>query len=312
LETNAAIAATGAHPALLLSDWSRRTGSLSVGANRSNRTDRGSMPMAATDAVLYEEKGDGIVVVTLNDPKTRNALGDDIIEGIVAACARINADTSVRCMILTGAGEGFSSGGNVKEMRDRKGLFGGASVDMRRAYQHGIHRIPKAIYDLEVPSICAVNGAAIGAGCDTTLMCDIRIAGRKALFAESFLRVGLVSGDGGAWFLPRVVGLSRAYEMTLTGDVIDAEKAETWGLVSKVVDDDKLMDEAMALAKKIAAFAPHSIRLNKRLLRESQGVSLPVALEMASAMQALAQSTEDQHEAVSAMLDKRKPVFKGK
>jgi enoyl-CoA hydratase/carnithine racemase len=268
--------------------------------------------MAATDAVLYEEKGDGIVVVTLNDPRTRNALGDHIIDGIVAACARINADTSVRCMILTGAGEGFSSGGNVKEMRDRKGLFGGASVDMRRAYQHGIHRIPRAIYDLEVPSICAVNGAAIGAGCDTTLMCDIRIAGRKAQFAESFLRVGLVSGDGGAWFLPRVVGLSRAYEMTLTGDVIDAEKAERWGLVSKVVDDDKLMDEALALAKKIAQFAPHSIRLNKRLLRESQGVSLPVALEMASAMQALAQSTEDQHEAVSAMLDKRKPVFKGK
>jgi enoyl-CoA hydratase/carnithine racemase len=265
-----------------------------------------------TDAVLYEERGDGIVVLTLNDPKTRNALGDEIIDGIVRACARINADMSVRCMILTGSGEGFSSGGNVKEMRDKKGLFGGAPVDMRRAYQHGIHKIPKALYDLEVPSICAVNGAAIGAGCDTTLMCDIRIAGRKAQFAESFLRVGLVSGDGGAWFLPRVVGLSRAYEMTLTGDIIDAEKAEKWGIVSKVVDDDKLMDEALALARRIAAFPPHSIRLNKRLLRESQGVSLPVALEMASAMQALAQSTEDQHEAVSAMLDKRKPQFKGK
>lgn len=268
--------------------------------------------MAATDAVLYEEKGDGIVVLTLNDPQTRNAFSPDMIDGIVASCQRINADTSVRCMILTGAGEGFASGGNVKEMRERKGLFGGAPVDMRRAYQHGIHRIPKAIYDLEVPSICAVNGAAIGAGCDTTLMCDIRIAGRKAQFAESFLRVGLVSGDGGAWFLPRVVGLSRAYEMTLTGDVIDAEKAEKWGMVSKVVDDDKLMDEALAMARKIAAFPPHSIRLNKRLLRESQGVSLPVALEMASAMQALAQSTEDQNEAVSAMLDKRRPQFKGK
>ncbi len=264
-----------------------------------------------SDAVLYEEKGDGIVVVTLNDPKTRNALTEPLVDGIVEACRRINADTSVRCMILTGAGEGFSSGGNVKEMKERKGLFGGAPVDMRRAYQHGIHKIPKALYDLEVPSIAAVNGAAIGAGCDTTLMCDIRIAGKKAQFAESFLRVGLVSGDGGAWFLPRVVGLSRAYEMTLTGDVIDAEKAERWGLVSKVVDDDTLMDEAMALARRIAAFPAHSIRLNKRLLRESQGVSLPVALEMASAMQALAQSTTDQHEAVSAMLEKRKPKFKG-
>lgn len=265
-----------------------------------------------SDAVLFERRDDGIVVVTLNDAKTRNALTDPVIEGIVDACRLINADTSVRCMILTGAGEGFSSGGNVKEMREKKGLFGGAPVDMRRAYQHGIHKIPKALYDLEVPSIAAVNGAAIGAGCDTALMCDIRIAGKKAQFAESFLRVGLVSGDGGAWFLPRVVGLSRAYEMTLTGDVIDAEKAEKWGIVSKIVDDDKLMDEAMAMAKKIAAFPPHSIRLNKRLLRESQGVSLPVALEMASAMQALVQSTEDQHEAVAAMLDKRKPVYKGR
>lgn len=265
-----------------------------------------------SNAVLYEPKGDGIVVVTLNDPKTRNALGDEIIAGIEDACRRINADTTVSCMILTGAGEGFSSGGNVKDMKEKKGLFGGSPVDMRRAYQHGIHRIPRALYDLEVPSIAAVNGAAIGAGCDTTLMCDIRIAGRKAQFAESFLRVGLVSGDGGAWFLPRVVGLSRAYEMTLTGDVIDAEKAEKWGLVSKVVDDAKLMDEALALAKKIAAFPPHSIRLNKRLLRESQGVNLAQALEMASAMQALAQSTGDQHEAVAAMLEKRKPRFEGR
>ena len=263
-------------------------------------------------AVLYEPKGDGIVVVTLNDPKTRNALGDDIIAGIEDACRRINADLSVSCMILTGAGEGFSSGGNVKDMKDKKGLFGGQPVDMRRAYQHGIHRIPRALYDLEVPSIAAVNGAAIGAGCDTTLMCDIRIAGRRAQFAESFLRVGLVSGDGGAWFLPRVVGLSRAYEMTLTGDVIDAEKAERWGLVSKVVDDDRLLDEALALARKITAFPPHSVRLNKRLLRDSQGVGLTQALEMASSMQALVQSTADQHEAVSAMLEKRKPRYEGR
>ena len=265
-----------------------------------------------SDAVLYEPKGDGIVVVTLNDPRTRNALGDAVIAGIEDACRRINQDLSVSCMILTGAGEGFSSGGNVKDMKEKRGLFGGQPVDMRRAYQHGIHRIPKALYDLEVPSICAVNGAAIGAGCDTTLMCDIRIAGRKAQFAESFLRVGLVSGDGGAWFLPRVVGLSRAYEMTLTGDVIDAEKAERWGLVSKVVDDERLMDEALALARRITAFPPHSVRLNKRLLRESQGVTLPQALEMASSMQALVQSTADQHEAVSAMLERRKPAFEGR
>lgn len=269
------------------------------------------MTRVPADPVLYEEE-DGIVTLTLNAPQTRNALDDPVIDGIVAACRRINADMGVRAVIITGSGEAFSSGGNVKAMRDGQGMFGGSPVDMRRGYQHTIHGIPKAIYDLEVPSICAVNGPAIGAGCDLTLMCDIRIAGRKAVFAESFLRVGLVSGDGGAWFLPRVVGLSRAYEMTLTGDMIDAEKAEKWGLVSRVVDDDRLIYEARALAKRIAAFAPHSIRLNKRLLRESQGVSLPVALEMASAMQALVQSTEDQKEAVAAMLEKRTPKFKGR
>lgn len=263
------------------------------------------------DPVLFEEH-DGIAVVTLNDPKTKNALTDPVIDGLVEACRRINADMSIRCMILTGAGDCFSSGGNIKHMRDREGMFGGAPVDMRRGYQTTIHGIPRALYDLEVPSICAVNGPAMGAGCDTTLMCDIRIAGRRASFAENFLRVGLVSGDGGAWFLPRVVGLSRAYEMTLTGDVVDAERAERIGLVSRVVDDEHLMDEALSTARRIAAYPAHSIRLNKRLLRESQGVSLNVALELASAMQAIAQSTQDQPEAVQALLEKRPPTFRGR
>jgi enoyl-CoA hydratase/carnithine racemase len=141
-------------------------------------------------------------------------------------------------------------------------------------------------------------------------MCDIRIAGRSASFAESFLRVGLVSGDGGAWFLPRAVGLSKACEMTFTGDFVDAEEAARIGLVSKVVDDHKLMDEARALAARIAAQPVHSLRLTKRLLRDSQQVSLPIALELASNMQALVQHTDDQREAVAAFIEKRKPDFK--
>ena len=143
-------------------------------------------------------------------------------------------------------------------------------------------------------------------------MCDIRIAGRSAKFAESFLRVGLVSGDGGAWYLPRAVGLSKAYEMTFTGNFLDAEEAARIGLVSKVVDDDKLMAEARALAGRIAAQPVHSLRMTKRLLRDSQQVALPIALEMASSLQALTQHTYDQHEAVSAFLEKRKPEFKRK
>ncbi|MBE0612819.1 MAG: crotonase/enoyl-CoA hydratase family protein [Burkholderiales bacterium] len=267
--------------------------------------------MSHSHPVLYEQDG-GVVVLTLNEPTTRNAISPAIVKALVECTERINSDLSVGCVILTGAGKGFSSGGNVKHMKGRSGLFGGSPADIRRSYQQGIQRIPLAMYGLEAPSIAAVNGAAVGAGCDLASMCDIRIAGRSASFAESFLRVGLVSGDGGAWFLPRAVGMSKACEMTFTGDFVEADEALRIGLVSKVVDDEKLMDEALTLARRIAAQPVHSLRLTKRLLRDSQQASLATALEMASAMQALAQHTEDQHEAVLAFSEKRPPKFKGR
>lgn len=261
-----------------------------------------------TDSVLSSRDGN-VVTLTLNEPATRNAISPRVVDELVEHTRRINSDLSVCCVIITGAGKGFSSGGNVKEMKEKAGLFGGSPAEVRRGYWNGIQRIPMAMYELEVPSIAAVNGAAIGAGCDLSLMCDIRIAGRSAVFAESFLRVGLVSGDGGAWFLPRVVGASKAYEMTFTGDFIDAEEAVRIGLASKMVEDEALMSEAMALAQRIASHPSHSLRLTKRLLRDSQQVALPIALEMASSAQALAQHTHDQHEAVVAFLEKREPRF---
>jgi enoyl-CoA hydratase/carnithine racemase len=261
------------------------------------------------ESVRYEQEG-GVVTLTLNEPDTRNAISPAMVEALVEHTRRINLDLSVGCVIVTGAGKGFSSGGNVKQMQERSGLFAGSPAEVRRGYLQGIQRIPLALYALEAPSIAAVNGAAVGAGCDLATMCDIRIAGRSASFAESFLRVGLVSGDGGAWFLPRAVGLSKACEMTFTGDFVDAEEAARIGLVSKVVDDHKLMDEARALAARIAAQPVHSLRLTKRLLRDSQQVSLPIALELASNMQALVQHTDDQREAVAAFIEKRKPDFK--
>jgi enoyl-CoA hydratase/carnithine racemase len=263
------------------------------------------------DSVLYSRDGN-IVTLTLNEPETRNAISPGIIDELVAHTHRINGDMSVSCVVITGAGKGFSSGGNVKEMKEKTGLFGGTPAEIRRGYWNGIQRIPMAMYELEVPSIAAVNGAAVGAGCDLSLMCDIRIAGRSAVFAESFLRVGLVSGDGGAWFLPRAVGMSKAYEMTFTGDFVEAEEAARIGLVSKVVEDDALMDEAMALARRIASHPAHSLRLTKRLIRDSQHVPLPIALEMASSSQALVQHTHDQHESVVAFLEKRKPRFENR
>jgi enoyl-CoA hydratase/carnithine racemase len=264
-----------------------------------------------TDPVIFERDG-AVVTLTLNEPDTRNAISPAIVEAIVDACDRVNRDLGVSCVIVTGAGRSFSSGGNVKEMRDRVGLFGGNPLEARRGYQHGIQRIPMAMWQIEVPTIAAVNGHAVGAGCDLAMMCDMRVAAEDAQFSESFLRVGLISGDGGAWFLPRVVGLSRAMEMTFTCDVVDARRALEWGMASHVVPGPQLMDKARELAARIAAQPPQSLRLSKKLIRESQAMSLSASLEMAASMQALVQHSHDQGEALNAFLDKRPAKFQGR
>jgi enoyl-CoA hydratase/carnithine racemase len=262
-----------------------------------------------SEVVLYEQEG-GVVTLTLNEPDTRNAISPAIVDALVDYVARINADLSVGCVILTGAGKGFSSGGNVNKIKERS-TQPASPVEVRRGYQQNIQRVPLALYSLEAPLIAAVNGAAVGVGCDLATMCDIRIAGRSAKFAESFLRVGLISGDGGAWYLPRAVGLSKAYEMTFTGRFVEADEAARIGLVSKVVDDDRLLEEACAMAREIAAQPVHSLRLAKRLMRDSQQISLPLSLDIASSMQALAHHTKDQQEAVAAFMEKRVPQFRG-
>ena len=265
-----------------------------------------------SDPVLYEMDSDGIVTLTLNRPETRNPLTDaDMLDGILAALARLEADEGVRVAILTGAGKAFSSGGNMHAMRTGGGLKEELPARTRGNYKRGIQRLPLAFAALEVPVIAAVNGPAIGAGCDLTCMCDLRIAGEAARFAESFVKVGLVSGDGGAWLLPRVIGWSKAAEMALTGDMIDAAEALACGLVSQVVPDAELLDVARALARRIAANPPFAVRMTKRLLWEGRRADLATLLEMAAPMQALAHSTGDHSEAVEAFLEKREPKFKG-
>ena len=266
-----------------------------------------------TGAVLYEAEDDGIVTLTLNMPDMRNPISDlEMIEALLAALERLEGESSARAAILTGAGKGFSSGGNIREMKPgSSSLNAGAPALTRRNYKRGIQRLPLAFAALEVPVIAAVNGPAMGAGCDLTCMCDLRIAGESARFAESFVKLGLIAGDGGAWLLPRVVGWSKAAEMALTGDPIDAQEALACGLVSKVVPDAELMEEARALALRIAANPPHAVRMTKRLLWEGRRTDLPSLLEMAAVMQATAHTTEDHAEAVDAFLEKRKPTFRG-
>ena len=224
-------------------------------------------------AFLTIERDGAILTVTMNQPETRNALtGNTAVAEFVQLCADVRKDAGVKVVILTGAGPIFSSGGNVKDM---KRFFDDALTPdlIREEYRQGIQQIPLALYELDVPVICAVNGPAIGAGLDLTCMCDIRICSETATFAESFVRVGIVPGDGGAWLLPRAVGMAKAAEMSFTGEAISAQEALACGLVSRVVPADQLLPTARALAEKIAANPGAVMRMTKRLLREGEGVA---------------------------------------
>jgi len=257
-----------------------------------------------SDFLRYEQDG-AVVTLTMNRPEERNALsGGDQHDAFVAACARIAADKSVGAVILTGAGPAFSSGGNVKAMRDRTGLSGGTPAEIRDNYRNTIHKIPLSLWNLDVPTIAAVNGPAIGAGNDLACMCDIRIASENAVFAESFVKLGIIPGDGGAWLLPRVVGLSKAAEMSFTGDPVKAAEALACGLVSQVVPAGELMNAARALAARIVVNPIPALRLAKRLLREGMHTRLDTLLELSGAFQALAHHTPEHGAAIDAFVAK--------
>jgi enoyl-CoA hydratase/carnithine racemase len=258
---------------------------------------------------LKIDRDGAIVTLTMDQPDLRNVLtGNTAVQEFVDACAAISADESVRAVIVTGNGKIFSSGGNIRDMQRQIGPDI-SPMRLRQEYREGIQRLPLALYNLDVPVIAAVNGAAIGAGCDLACMCDIRIASERASFAESFVKLGLVPGDGGAWLLPRTVGMSRAAEMAFTGDSVDATEALAIGLVSRVVPHDKLLVEANKLARRIAANPGHALRMTKRLLREGQHVRLDTLLELSAGFQALAHKTSQHEEAVNAFLEKRPAVF---
>lgn len=264
-------------------------------------------------AVLVE-RNDGIAVVRLNRPQRRNAFTDvAMIDEVADTIRALDRDREVRCLVLTGNGSAFSAGGDLKAMLDRTSLVDRERPEATRmAYRRGIQQLPELFEALEVPVIAAVNGPAMGAGCDLAMMCDIRIASETARFAESFVKVGIVPGDGGAYLLPKVVGMSKALEMSLTGDAINPAEALACGLVSKVVAPDQLLPAAREMAARIAVNPPQAVRLTKRLLRESQHMRLSTLLEMSAAYQALAHGTRDHREAVDSMLEKRAPHFEGR
>lgn len=255
----------------------------------------------------------GVATMTLNRPDIRNAITHpEMIHEIKEVCRRVNEDIRTQVLIITAADPAFSSGGNVKDMKDRKGMFHGTPAQIVENYRRNIQDVLLTVYGVEIPTIAAVNGSAVGAGCGLALMCDLRVASRKATFGETFLNVGLIPGDGSAFTLPRAIGMARASELIFAADTIDAETALAMGLINYVVDHEQLLDKAGELAAKIASKPPQALRLTKRLLRAGQHSTLAEIMERSAAYQSLCHFTEDHDEALAAMFEKRKPVFKGK
>lgn len=256
-----------------------------------------------TDPFLREERRGAVTVLTMNGPEDRNALSSAWqCEEFVEVCRRINADHGVKVVILTGRDPAFCSGGNIKHMRSLEGFMAGRVEEVAEGYRATLQQLALSLYELQVPVIAAVNGPAIGAGLDIACMCDVRIASDRACFSEAFVRLGLISGIGGAWFLPRIVGASRAAELSFTARVVDAAQALEYGLVSEVLAADRLMARAHALAEEIAQHPGPALRFCKRLLRRSDGSDLRTSLDMTAALQAIAHQTPEHHLAVERFL----------
>ncbi len=258
--------------------------------------------------LLYDVQ-DRIATLTLNRPERLNALGGTLREELYDAVTAAGADSNVGVVVITGAGRGFCSGGDVKSMREHDQTGQRTPAGERLAPIRD--RAVLAIRDCPKPVIAAVNGAAAGAGMNLALACDMRIASTNAKFSQAFVKIGLAPDWGGSYFLPRVVGSAKACELIFTGDTIDAAEALKLGIVNAVAAPDELMAETYRLARKIAAGPPVAIQLAKRAIHHSEEVDLRTALEFETFAQCVCKDTEDAKEGVRAFIEKRAPVFRG-
>ena len=248
-----------------------------------------------------------VATLTLDRDDVRNALtGTALIEDILAVAEWVNRSDAVSALIITGDGAAFSSGGNVKDMAERGGDFAGNVAEVAIRYRSGIQRIPLALQQVEVPIIAAVNGPAIGAGFDLANMADLRIASEKAKFGETFLNLGIIPGDGGAWFMQRQIGYQRAFELTLSGRIIDAAEALALGVVLDVVAPEQLLPRARQLADRFAAQPPKALRLTKRLMKMAQRMELKDFLDLCAVFQGMCHNEPEHLEAVQRFLAKQK------
>ena len=253
------------------------------------------------DEIRYETRGP-VAWLTLNRPEAANAWTDGMVAGVLEALGEAAADEAVRVVVVTGAGRVFCAGGDLRAMQERTGMFAGDPVELRGRYTRGLQSVTRAFGAFEKPTVAAMNGAAIGAGLDLALMCDLRIASQRAKMGSTFAKVGLIPGDGGAWLLTRTVGLARALELCLTAKVIGAEEAARIGLVHQVVAPEEVLERAREVAEQIAALPPKAVQMTKLALYQTAHQELEGALQLTAALQGLVQHSEDHERAVEAML----------
>lgn len=265
--------------------------------------------------LLFEVK-DGIATLTLNRPEARNAFSAEMIRLWREALEEVRDNDAIRVMVLTGNGKAFCAGGDVKAMLNGKGFIGGAEEDFvstglqrKNALWKHIQRIPLLMEEIDKPTLAAINGDAIGAGLDMALQCDLRFASEQARFAEGYVNVGIVPGDGGGYYLPRIIRLDHALELLWTGRMLDAKEAYELGLVTRVVPHEQLLDETYALAERLARGPQQAIRLIKRTVYQGLKTDLRTSLDMVSSFMGLVTELPDYQEGLRSIVEKRMPRF---
>ena len=248
--------------------------------------------------------------VSLNNPDQMNAITTGMINSLVDVLKYADFDKNIRVIVITGAGKNFCAGGDIKAMLDKTGMFEGESNELRMRYMHGIQQIPRCIEEVSTPIIAMVNGSAIGAGCDLAMMCDLRVGSASTKFAETFTRLGLVPGDGGTFFLQRVVGYAKAMQMFLTAETFIGKKALDFGLLNNLFEDSELSSETEKMADLIAGLAPIAQSMTKKAMKISYLSDLQSSLDTLATFQGITQRTEDHFEALNAFKEKRIPKFK--
>ncbi len=265
------------------------------------------------EPIIYDVQGH-VATITLNRPEKLNAFSNEMLDQWQASIVRASEDQGVRVVIVTGAGRGFCSGADVGRERAGADVLGGdpnAPAANRNSLRNSVQRVPRALFNMEKPYIAAVNGAAVGAGMDMASMADLRIASDRAKFGMAYVRMALIPGDGGAYYLPRIVGMSKALELMWTGRIFGPDEALQMGYVSRIVPADELMSQTLELAEEISRMPAVSVQLIKRLAYRSAVTGLHEALEMADHAMVIARSTEDAKEGPRAFAEKREPNFQG-